>query len=71
MDRNYYIPVAIEPVEFKNLMLRHGITKTDLVKSGWFEEYEIANCLERSTPRKATKALQKLFGIFAHERGWL
>jgi hypothetical protein len=70
MDKNNFIPQPLEANEFKQLMLKNGVTKTDLVKSGWFEPYEIANCLERKEPRNPSKALKRLFGIYAQTHGW-
>ncbi|ACA99875.1 MULTISPECIES: hypothetical protein [Cyanophyceae] len=70
MDNGYFSPEPLEANEFKALMLRHGVTKTDLVKSGWFEEYEIANCIERRKAQNPSRALKRLFGLYAHFHGW-
>ncbi|ANV90887.1 hypothetical protein [Picosynechococcus sp. PCC 8807] len=70
MDNGYFSPEPLEANEFKALMLQHGITKTDLVKSGWFEEYEIANCIERRKAQNPSRALKRLFGLYAHFHGW-
>lgn len=71
MDKAYFIPQPLEPEEFKQLMLKNGVTKTELVESGWFEEYEIANCIERKKANNPSRSLRKLFGAYAHVRGWL
>lgn len=71
MNTQDYSPILLDAAEFKRLMLVNNIGKSELVKSGWFEEYEIANCIERRQARKPSKALQRLFGFYAQLQGWI